>query len=465
MTNILWWIAIHVTTVLTHSHFSYTPLTKELGIYFEQVSTLRLYHSEWNIVTYINITALEEEWVHIQSMVSKADQLCEQIEIARKTIAANASIYQKQLISPLSISCGPMRQQLTKLLQEVQEYNSEHFHSRQRRGLLNVVGEISKNLFGTISKSDGTMFLEKFHHLFRLGRIRDTITKKQTTLIQSNLNLITETRNQSQTRDNQLEELIKSRNHTLQELNKQFQYFSLSLILKTQIQDTLTFIILLLISFQEKQKRFLQALSIGTKGGNSPIIIPPEVLYAELEHIRTALASQPADLPIALTKDILHLFYQIASHKSRLMNNQLIISMTIPLTEMGEYNLYKVTSFPHRLPNGLFHFIVPQHEYVAVSRFRQSYIPFTNQALTNCHTIYINSNQTVLTCMLLSPILDITVDRYECEVTLLTKDLISKNCNIRVANITSEVWIKLRQPNTKYHPSNHTDRMRQFVGL
>lgn len=50
--------------------------------------------------------------------------------------------------------------------------------------------------------------------------------------------------------------------------------------------------------------------------------------------------------------------------------------------------------------------------------------------------------------MQLTPVIDIAIDRDDCEITLLTKDVVSKNCNIRVANISSETWIKLRQPNS-----------------
>lgn len=342
-----------------------------------------------------------------------------------------------------------MQKQLNILLHEIQEYNVDHFHSshqRNKRGLLNVVGEIAKNLFGTLSETDSENFLTKFQTIYKENQLRDEITNKQTTLIQSSLNLIAESRNDSETRDKQLQSQILTINNTLHKFQQNTYNFAYTHIIKSQTQDMMTFIILLLISFQAKQKHFLEALSLGTKGANSPIIIPPEVFFKELSLIRTALSGQGIDLPISLTKDTLSLFYQITSPRSRLIHNQLIISLTIPLTDMEEYNLFKVTSFPHRLPNNLYHFIIPQHEYVAISRYRQKYISFTNQELANCHTIYLTTNQSLLTCMQLTPVMDITVDRDNCEITLLTKD--SKNCNIRIANISSEIWLKLRQSNS-----------------
>lgn len=73
---------------------------------------------------------------------------------------------------------------------------------------------------------------------------------------------------------------------------------------------------------------------------------------------------------------------------------------------------------------------------------------FTNQELTNCHDVRISDKESLLTCMGLTPIMDIKKDRDDCEITLLTKEIVSQHCNVRISNITSELWLKLRQPNS-----------------
>lgn len=74
---------------------------------------------------------------------------------------------------------------------------------------------------------------------------------------------------------------------------------------------------------------------------------------------------------------------------------------------MEQYNLYEVTTFPNKVDNTIYQFIIPNHEYVAVSRYSQRYIPFTNQELSNCHNTHLPTNQTLITCMETSPILDV----------------------------------------------------------
>lgn len=50
------------------------------------------------------------------------------------------------------------------------------------------------------------------------------------------------------------------------------------LALKFNMQDMLSFITLLIISFQDKQRNFLEALSLGSKGNtNSSILLSPEL--------------------------------------------------------------------------------------------------------------------------------------------------------------------------------------------
>ncbi len=182
-----------------------------------------------------------------------------------------------------------------------------------------MIGEISKNLFGTLSEMDSQLYLDKFQELHDERELRDAILSKQTTLIQSNLNLITETIKESETRNAQLKTQTQAIQNSLDLLLTSTRTFAHMVMIKTQIQDMLTFVILLLMSFQEKQKRFLEALSLGAKGGNSPIIIPPEVLYKELNKIRVALSNQPADLPSAYKRYNITIlsnsFSQVTSHE------------------------------------------------------------------------------------------------------------------------------------------------------
>lgn len=410
-------------------------------------------------MTYVNLSALQDEWTHIKKIIGQTNQVCNHILNKTRSYTKYPSAQFSNMSVEEYTTCGPIQQQITYLTTQIEEYNVEHFQDtkiRRKRGFLNIVGELAKDLFGTLSESDSQQYQKQFEHLLTTNSIRDEISQKQSTLIQSTFNLLTETRAEAANNDKQINaQIYKIENH-LNQFSKYVDDFLYLTQLNIFSQGLLMFVMLLITSFKEKQMKFLEALSLGTKGGNSPIIIPPNVFYRELSAIRNALSGRAIDLPLTLSKETLPLFYQIASPRSSLRNNQLIIVLTIPLTDMEQYNLYKVTSFPFHMHDNIYQFIVPTHEYIAISRYSQRYVAFTNQELANCHSTFLPTNQSILTCMELKPIMDVSPSRDDCEITLLTKDLISQNCDIRVANVTSEIWIKIREHNSWIYvlPSN-----------
>lgn len=304
-----------------------------MGIYFEAISTIKLYNTQWTIATFVNLSALQEEWQHIRTMVDKVGTICTNIQELNNTVTIHPyynSYYTEPFSMPwddyfqLALNCGAMHHQITIIAKEIEEYNVQHFRDnrlRRKRGLLNIVGELSRDLFGTLSHEDATNFLQMFKKLDTDGANNIRIINKQTSLIQSNFNLIKETRRSAEESDTQLLGHIQEVNRTIESMRQNFRNAQYAIILKAQSQDMMTFLIMLMQSYQTKQKNFLEALSLATKGGNSPIIIPPEVFMNELIKIRNAISGKNIDLPIPLIKDNLAHYYQLASPQSRLLNN------------------------------------------------------------------------------------------------------------------------------------------------
>lgn len=67
--------------------------------------------------------------------------------------------------------------------------------NRKRRGHINVIGEVSKFLFGSLSEMDAIQYLQNFAELERQNKIRDELTSKQTTFIKSTISLLEESYN------------------------------------------------------------------------------------------------------------------------------------------------------------------------------------------------------------------------------------------------------------------------------
>lgn len=108
------------------------------------------------------------------------------------------------------------------------------------------------------------------------------------------------------------------------------------------------------------------------------------------------------------------------------------------------YTLYKSTSLPYRIKNNLFSYIVPNYEYVALDQFKEKYVAITENEINQCFNT--NENVQTLICKQTFPILT-AISTKTCEINLLRKQNITNECDIRISNLTSELWIKLRQPN------------------
>lgn len=421
--------------------FEYRDLKSELGLYFEEIAEIRFYHEEWKLATYINLTCYEEEYNNLKQMVFVVKQLCNQLKVM-DLAKTRAEVF------GVTEGCGPIIDEIDIIMLEIAEYNSRWFYnaktsSRKKRGLLNIIGEVSKALFGTLSESDSKEYLREFEELHHKGALRDQIIKKQTTIIQSSVNLIQATAEELEEKNKQLKFQIDSIENHLEQMSKETYFIYEAMAAKTKIQDMVSFITLLIISFQTKQKQFLQAIAIGEKGANNPILIPPQIFIEELNKIRMAIIARDLDLPLEVNRGSITTFYQLASPQVRIINNQLIISFSIPLVTTTDFNIYKITSVPNRIQGNYFNFVVPTYEYVAVDKYKNNYVAMSHDEMDNCYHI----GGLKLTCKQTSPVMTSHNSEF-CEIKLLRNEGDMSDCNVRISNLTSEIWIKLRQPNT-----------------
>lgn len=114
------------------------------------------------------------------------------------------------------------------------------------------------------------------------------------------------------------------------------------------------------------QQKILTALSYEERHQNIAIIIPPKTLLEEIIRMQSIISGRKVSLPAPPLEESIPLCYQIGTSRSRIIDNQLIVSFSIPLADTQEFYLYTVTSFPHKMENGFYNFIIPEHQYLAI---------------------------------------------------------------------------------------------------
>lgn len=354
--------------------FEVREINSQAGLYFEEIGKMRLFHEDWRLVTYLNLTVYQEEYDHIKSMVDHMARACNEL-ISDPIKAEN-----------IDVSCGPVFQQIKSMVAQMDEYNVKWFigSDRQKRALQNIVGSVSKALFGTLDETDARVYFDEFVRIKSENKIRDRIQKEHTSLIQSLTNLLQESEENTQNQIKILTDKITEIHLALEMIRVNFVQTWI-LKVKTKIQDMTSFVILLIMEYQNKQKLFLEAISVGQKSPNSPTLIPPQMFLEELDKIRREVNTRDLDFPLVPRTDTLATFYLISTPEARIINNQLIISFTLPLVTTVDYLLYKVTSLPNRIQENLFGYVVPTHEFVALDSFKEKYMAIDADELDNCH--------------------------------------------------------------------------------
>ncbi len=412
-----------------------------------------IYNTEWNIVYHMNMTTLQNEFNMIEETVQQLEKMC-------KSFTIELTIEQSQMpeglileSNQLSRQCGSTLTQIQILLQNAKDFNIDWFYAtpnkRTKRAPLNIVGTTLRNLFGTLAQEDAASYLQQFQSMEAAGYERQVQIDEQTTLLKSTMQILTHMNEHNIMLHNKTKQQFENVNATLEKLKTDIDNWWLNLEVGTQIDNLLTFVLTSLTTFHNRQKQFLEAITFGSSSvAATPILLPPALFIEELLFIQNKISGEALRLPLQVTRENIANYYQMAFTRSRIVNDQLLVSMAIPLLATQQYELIRITSFPHLLQNGLYNFIIPTHEYIAMDAFRQTYISLTNTELQNCIDLRHQSENAELICMQSSPIFKVATTKDDCAVTLLSDPDSPTKCDIRVSNITQQTYIRLRQPNS-----------------
>lgn len=157
-----------------NTFYSIKPEESKTGIYIEELGKIRTFYTDWKLVTYINLSTYNEDYKFLQSIIKRAENLCQQDTVS--------VVYE----------CETSLHQMDRLMNEINEYDTKWFVKtnntqikRTKRGLINIIGSVSKALFGTLSEDDANYYLTQFQNLKSTDVKHSNIIKRQTSLIES----------------------------------------------------------------------------------------------------------------------------------------------------------------------------------------------------------------------------------------------------------------------------------------
>lgn len=411
-------------------------MNSKSGLFMEEIGNIKTYNENWKIITHINMSEYKNQYYHIKEVIEKVTNICGQLKPFEED---------RDTIYTVRGGCGPILEQIHELTEGLETQSVKWFikENRKKRGLMNIIGTITKGLFGILNEDDAKQYIEQFRDLQGKSLRTNRIVEEHTTLLQSLIDLARENDNKLTQQATSIENQIKTIEEQLIEMTDDTYKFIKSVALKRNVQMMIDYVMLLLINFQNKQKHFIDIVSVGHKSQNSPLIIPPNTFLDELKQIEKDVENKNLYLPMKICRENLASFYQITTPEIGIINDQLLIAFTVPLVKKENYTLFKVNSLPVRWKENLYTYIIPTYEFIALDTYLENYLSFSTNDIENCH----HAKEKDLVCKETSPIIQ-TKMMDNCEINFIKNINDTNSCNIRIGKFLNEIWIKLRQQNT-----------------
>jgi len=126
------------------------------GLYYDHVGEARLYSMEWKIVTYINLEVVDDNFETVKNYAQMSAEFCKKHE---HKFWANYT----GCLNNIRQTDRPIREvnELKLKLRQLTRNKDDLVHSREKRGLFNFIGGISKILFGVMDSEDANYYTNK----------------------------------------------------------------------------------------------------------------------------------------------------------------------------------------------------------------------------------------------------------------------------------------------------------------
>lgn len=173
------------------------------GIYFEHVGKVNHFDSEWNLMTYLDISDIHKKINLIDITFVETNQVCEHDKFNDLSLCQTSLIILEQII--------PQLHNQANVLKELTDENQR----RVKRSYIDGVGNMLKVLFGTLDSNDAKKYDEEIGKLNKTEHDVLTLLKTQSNIVRTTIsnfnNCVTDLTNNEKIFNKNLETLT---NHT-----------------------------------------------------------------------------------------------------------------------------------------------------------------------------------------------------------------------------------------------------------
>ncbi|KAL4153071.1 hypothetical protein QTP88_000904 [Uroleucon formosanum] len=180
------WIGPYEMALAQTKPYRISRLTQENGMYFENQGPLRLTNSDWKLLIYVKLDNFNQRTKDTMDFYKRTLITCNDLTIAYegmfKTTCDNFKLTSNSLEREVS-------RKRFYMLQSIDETDTV---SREKRGLVNLVGRVQKTLFGTLDDTDAELYDRQIEKLQSSQQNLLKIIDKQTSVLKATANTFKE---------------------------------------------------------------------------------------------------------------------------------------------------------------------------------------------------------------------------------------------------------------------------------
>lgn len=423
MKTILLLFCIAIITQTQSIKFTKKDITS--GITFVNEARVSLSYQKWKMVYYYNLQGYFEQIASFEAMISEMRKACDLLKIDGSTCLT------------LIIKFEKYREKIDHSNSIIERYNLKG-QNKLKRALLPSVGTVLRALFGLVDDEQAQLLNNRIIQLEKIAKRKGEFSNERLSIIQSSLisndkrfkelttkiiTLSTQLKNSNVTTFTQMEQALISDN---------FNYLAHSATLIMIEHNRISDIIIQLLT--------------NTVSTKITELIPVDILQDNLRDISFNLVNGKK-LPIDIEKDNIYEIFDMITIKSTVINNKLLMILSIPIINEISYDLFRTVPIPTQHMKEVI-IIQPSTEYILVNKAASHFIPITSTEYTNC----LKKPDNYLICSPTSPIY--LNKHYKCEFCLFSEidiDDLEIHCEFNIRKIQRKnYFIKLDAPNYYY---------------
>lgn len=397
------------------------------GLYFDEIGTISFYPTQWRVVTYINLTPSKELWKNTKNHFSRVKDYCKKQESQPWYHLTDCQNFGQYMVSK--------SKQIDQLKDIIAQYiSTESSDGREKRGILNFVGEVEKVLFGTLTEADADTYNAHISELEKRQKDFLHVAKEQMLVIKSTILNVNQTIQKVNVNEQKLKENLEL---LASKTGQDIQFLKDEIINVNFLNEQFR---LIQRGIEESQHAFeiiVDALVHAETGAIQPQLMTPMRVKQMLRREGLPSGLEYPHFPFSeLQKIILPTTY---SYK-----NFLVYVLNIPLLSPTQYHLYKLLPFPSKQQDALYHFIDFHKEFIFSDSMHQHYGKLTSNELQLCF----QPNEFHFVCKEEIPLYTY-VQGMDCEASLLhpSTQKVPGNCNLRIIKLEHTFWIPLYKSN------------------